>query len=736
MGTISPDVLTRHGLTEDEYERIRKALGRDPNLTELGLFSVMWSEHCSYKSSRIHLKTLPTEGPRVLQGPGENAGAVDIGDGLAAVFKIESHNHPSFIEPYQGAATGVGGILRDIFTMGARPIAIMDSLRFGPPTGPHTRRLIAGVVAGIGGYGNAFGCPTVGGEVMFEECYAKNPLVNAFCLGIARADEIFKGRAEGVGNTVFYVGAKTGRDGIHGATMASAEFGEGSEEKRPTVQVGDPFMEKILLEACLEAMASGAVVGIQDMGAAGLTCSTCEMGARAGTGIEIDIARVPKRETGMTAYEVMLSESQERMLLVAEKGREDEIVRIFEKWDLHAEAIGKVTEGQRLRVFNEGRLEADVPNEALTDAAPLYDRPWTPPHNPAAEEDVLALAPPSDLSRALLDVLASPNIANKRWIYRQYDSTVRTNTVVGPGSDAAVVRVKGTARALAMSVDGNGRYGWLDPFEGARLAVAEACRNVAASGGVPIGATNCLNFGNPERPEVMGQFVASVRGIADACRALGVPITGGNVSLYNETDGRAIYPTPVLGVVGLIEDAAHVLRRSFRSEGDFVYLLGETGDDLGGSEFLKTVHGRVAGRPPRLDMAAEKGLHAMLAEGAARGVLLSAHDLSDGGLAVAAAECCFAGEEPGLGARLDLPAGRRPDVLLFAETPSRAIVTTRDELRIAELARRHAVRWARVGTVGGDRLVLASGGVTLADLSVADLHHAWMSLERLLQSRG
>jgi phosphoribosylformylglycinamidine synthase len=735
MSIATTAVLAQHGLTEEEYERIRKALGRDPNLTELGLFSVMWSEHCSYKSSRIHLKTLPTEGPRVLQGPGENAGAVDIGDGLAAVFKIESHNHPSFIEPYQGAATGVGGILRDIFTMGARPIAIMDSLRFGPPTDPHTRRLISGVVAGIGGYGNAFGCPTVGGEVMFEDGYAKNPLVNAFCLGLARADEIFKGRAEGVGNTVFYVGAKTGRDGIHGATMASAEFGEGSEEKRPTVQVGDPFMEKILLEACLEAMASGAVVGIQDMGAAGLTCSTCEMGARAGTGIEIDIARVPKRETGMTAYEVMLSESQERMLLVAEKGRENEIVRIFEKWDLHAEAIGKVTEGQRLRVFNEGRLEADVPNEALTDAAPLYDRPWTPPHNPAADEDVLALTPPADLSRALLDVLASPNIANKRWIYRQYDSTVRTNTLVGPGSDAAVVRVKGTSRALAMSVDGNGRYGWLDPFEGARLAVAEACRNVAASGGVPIGATNCLNFGNPERPEVMGQFVAAVRGIADACRALGVPITGGNVSLYNETDGRAIYPTPVLGVVGLIEDAAHVLRRSFRSEGDFVYLLGETGDDLGGSEFLKVVHGKVAGRPPRLDMAAEKGLHAMLAEGASRGVLLSAHDLSDGGLAVAAAECCFAGEETGLGARLDLPPGRRPDVLLFAETPSRAIVTTRDELRIAELARRHGVRWARVGTVGGDRLVLASGGVTLADVSVADLHHAWMSLERLLQER-
>jgi phosphoribosylformylglycinamidine synthase len=534
---------------------------------------------------------------------------------------------------------------------------------------------------------------------------------------------------------VFYVGAKTGRDGIHGATMASAEFGEGSEEKRPTVQVGDPFMEKILLEACLEAMASGAVVGIQDMGAAGLTCSTCEMGARAGTGIEIDIARVPKRETGMTAYEVMLSESQERMLLVAARGREDEIVRIFEKWDLHAEAIGRVTEGQRLRVFNEGRLEADVPNSALTDDAPVYDRPWVAPHNPASDEDVLSLPPPADLGRALLDVLASPNVANKRWIYRQYDSTVRTNTLVGPGSDAAVVRVKGTKRALAMSLDGNGRYSWLDPYEGARLAVAEACRNVAAAGGVPIGATNCLNFGNPERPEVMGQLVHAIRGISDACRALGVPITGGNVSLYNETDARAIYPTPVLGVVGLIEDADRVLRRSFVSEGDFVYLLGDTGPDLGGSELLKVVHGRVAGRPPHLDLDAEKRLHALLAEGAARGVLVSAHDLSDGGLAVAAAECCFAGEEPGLGAQLELPAGTRPDVLLFAETPSRAIVTTRDELRVAELARRHGVRWARVGTVGGDRLVLGSGGATLVDLPVASLHQAWMSLESVLSSR-
>src|SRR5437870_7622462 len=633
-GMPDAELLERHNLTRDEYVRIVKALGREPNLTELGLFSVMWSEHCSYKSSRIHLKTLPTTGSRVVQGPGENAGAVDIGDGLAAAFKIESHNHPSFIEPYQGAATGVGGILRDIFTMGARPIAVLNSLRFGPPNDPTNRRLLAGVVSGIGGYGNAFGCPTVGGEVVFEDCYRQNPLVNAFCLGLVKRTEIFKGRAEGVGNTVFYVGAKTGRDGIHGATMASAELGAGSEEKRPTVQVGDPFMEKVLLEACLEALKTGAVVGIQDMGAAGLTCSTSGMGSRAGTGIEVDVAKVPKRETGMTAYEVMLSESQERMLLVAEKGREREVMDVFEKWDLHAEPIGRVTGGKRLRVWSDGHLEADVPNEALTDQAPLYDRPWVEPKNPAALEDVLALAPPADLGAALLTLLASPSLACKRWIYRQYDSTVRTNTVVGPGSDAAVVRVKGTRKALAMAVDGNGRYCWLDPFEGARLAVAEACRNVAASGAVPIGATNCLNFGNPERPEVMGQLVKAIRGMGEACRRLEIPITGGNVSLYNETDGRAIYPTPVMGVVGLLEDADAVLRRWFVEESDLIYLLGTTGEDLGGSELLKVVHGKIAGRPPRLDLDAEKRLHALLAEGAARGILRSAPDASEAGLAV------------------------------------------------------------------------------------------------------
>jgi len=659
---------------------------------------------------------------------------VDIGDGLAAVFKIESHNHPSFIEPYQGAATGVGGILRDIFTMGARPIAVLNSLRFGPPEDPKTRRILDGVVRGIGGYGNSFGCPTVGGEVVFEPCYALNPLVNAFCLGIVKTKDIFKGRAEGVGNTVFYVGAKTGRDGIHGATMASAEFGEGSEERRPTVQVGDPFMEKVLLEACLEALKTGAVVGIQDMGAAGLTCSTSEMGARAGTGIEIDIAKVPLRETGMSAYEAMLSESQERMLLVAARGREDEIVRVFEKWDLHAEAIGTVTAEKRLRVFHGGRLEADVPNEALTDDAPLYDRPWVPPVNPAAAEDVMTLPPPADLTKTWLDLLSAPTIASKRWIYRQYDSTVRSNTLVGPGSDAAVVRIKGTTKALAMKTDGNGRYGFLDPLAGARLAVAEACRNVVASGAQPLGATNCLNFGNPQRPEIMGQLVMAIRGIGEACRALGVPITGGNVSLYNETDGASIYPTPVIGVVGLLEDASRVLTAWFKEAGDAVFLLGETREDLGGSELVKVAHGRVAGRPPVLDLEAENHLYAAVLEAAGAGLLRSAHDCSDGGLAVALAECAFRGEEPGLGGQFDLPGSLRPDVLLFSETPSRLVVSTREEARLRAVAHRHGVPCFRLGTVEGDRVTLRSGSRVLAEAGVDRLHEAFTSLERALRA--
>ena len=546
---IDAQTIAAHGLTPDEYERILGILGREPNLAELGIFSVMWSEHCSYKSSRKHLRTLPTEGPHVLQGPGENAGAVDIGDGMAAVFKIESHNHPSFIEPYQGAATGVGGIIRDIFTMGARPVALLDSLRFGPLDDPQTQRIVEGVVAGIAGYGNSIGIPTVGGEVAFDESYAGNPLVNVFCLGVMPADALILGRAEGVDNAVYYVGAKTGRDGIHGATMASAEFDETTEEKRPNVQVGDPFMEKLLLEACLEVMATGALVGIQDMGAAGLTCSTCEMGSRGGVGIEIDVSEVPQRETGMTPYEIMLSESQERMLFIVKPGREAEVEEIFEKWDLHAVRIGRVTDDGLLRVRDHGTMVAEIPNRALADEGPVYDRPTRRPDDLDARQalDLEALPAGPTPGEALATLLGSPQVASKRWIYRQYDHMVRTNSIVAAGMGTGVVRVKGTDRALAFSVDGNGRQCYLDPRRGAMLAVAESARNVACAGGRPVGATNCLNFGNPERPEIMWEFAEAVQGLGEACRALGIPITGGNVSLYNETDGVAIHPTPVVG---------------------------------------------------------------------------------------------------------------------------------------------------------------------------------------------
>ncbi len=647
---MSPDsaVLERHGLKPDEYERIVRALRREPTMTELGIFSVMWSEHCSYKSSRVHLRKLPTAGARVLQGPGENAGAVDIGNGLAAVFKIESHNHPSFIEPYQGAATGVGGIIRDIFTMGARPIALLNSLRFGTldgADGARTRRIVEGVVAGIAGYGNSIGIPTVGGEIAFDDSYAGNPLVNVFCLGIVQADALVKGSAAGTGNPVYYVGAKTGRDGIHGATMASAEFDEKSAEKRPAVQVGDPFMEKLLLEACLELMKTDALVGVQDMGAAGLTCSTSEMGARGGSGIEIDVSLVPQRETGMTPYEIMLSESQERMLLVVKRGREAEVEAIFDKWDLHAAHIGSVTTDGILRVKDHGTVVAEIPNTALVDEAPVYDRPRSRPSYldevSKIDESVFDESRQPPARDALLALLASPTVASKRWVYRQYDHMVRTNTLVLAGMGAGVVRVKGTETALAMSTDGNGRYTYLDPRRGAMLALAEAARNVACAGGTPIGATNCLNFGNPERPEIMWQFAEAVEGLTEACRALDIPITGGNVSLYNETDGQAIYPTPIIGVVGLIEDASRVLSRTFKGEGHDVVLLGEGLGELGGSEYLNTIHGLVRGKPPQLDLDRERALIALLVRAAADGLLQSAHDCSDGGLAVALAECCL-----------------------------------------------------------------------------------------------
>src|SRR2546422_2782529 len=667
---LTPEVIAQHNLTLDEFDRIKNLLGREPNLVELGVFSVMWSEHCSYKSSRVHLKRLPTRGDRVIVPPGENAGIVDVGDGWCAAFKIESHNHPSFIEPFQGAATGVGGILRDVFTMGARPIAALNSLRFGslddPANGRRNRSLLAGVVGGIAHYGNAFGVPTVGGEVSFDDAYALNPLVNAFALGLVRKDQIFFGKASGVGNPVLYVGAKTGRDGIHGATMASAEFDEEALEKRPTVQVGDPFLEKLLLEACLEAMRSGAIAGIQDMGAAGLTCSTCEMAARAGTGIEIDLSLVPQRETGMTAYEMLLSESQERMLIVAHKRREREVGDIFRKWDLDAVVIGQVRDDGRMRVTHIGELVCDVPVKALTDEAPIYNRSMkagsadvssamsapdslayagetpalpanTTPVNvlaaktdppltgePAASvgggADVVSPAPPTapnlgaaNHNDALLRLLASPNLASKEWVYRQYDHMVRTNTAVLPGADAAVVRIKETRRALAIALDGNGRYCAANPREGAKLLVAEAARNVVCVGAQPLAITNCLNFASPERPEVMWSFSEVIDGIAEACNAFGTPVVSGNVSFYNETEGRGILPTPVIGMVGLIDDVRRVIQPGFKHEGDVIALLGETNDDLSISEYAATILGQstdemmVNGRVPQIDLQKEVG---------------------------------------------------------------------------------------------------------------------------------
>jgi len=737
MAAFDRETLDRHGLEPEEYGRIVSLLGREPTLTELGLFSVMWSEHCSYKSSRVHLKTLPTRGPRVLQGPGENAGAVDIGDGMAAVFKIESHNHPSFIEPYQGAATGVGGIIRDIFTMGARPVALLNALRFGPLDDPRNRRILEGVVAGIGGYGNSIGIPTVGGEVMFDETYSGNPLVNVFCLGLVKADGIVRARASGVGNPVYYLGAKTGRDGIHGATMASAEFDETSAEKRPAVQVGDPFMEKLLLEACLELMKSDAVVAVQDMGAAGLTCSTCECGARGGVGIEIDVAHVPVRESGMTPYEIMLSESQERMLLVVKKGREREVEEIFEKWDLHAARIGEVTDGNLLRVKDHGTVIAEVPNAALTDEAPIYERPFREPESQTRLRTMPEIGPGPAPREAFFRLLASPGIASKQWIYRQYDSMVRTNTMVPAGAGAGVVRVKGTAKALAMSVDGNGRYCLLDPYEGARLAVAEAARNVACAGGAPIGVTNCLNFGNPERPEIMWQFAEAVRGIGDACRALELPVTGGNVSLYNETDGRAVLPTPVIGVLGLIEKADAVRSRVFPKDTLDIVLLGTTKDEFGGSEYLKTIHGLVRGIPPALDLERERGLQSLLVEAASNQWIRSAHDCADGGFAVALAECCFTGgggADVGIARAAASDGGLQPGVdapasALFSESASRAIVSVASG-RTADLLARAAaleVPAAVIGKTGGDRLRISVGGEAVIDCTVAEAEQHWQN---------
>jgi phosphoribosylformylglycinamidine synthase II len=730
--------LELHGITPDEYARIEKLMGREPTLTELGMFSVMWSEHCSYKSSRIYLRTLPTTGPRVVQGPGENAGAVDIGDGLAAVFKIESHNHPSFIEPYQGAATGVGGIIRDIFTMGARPIASLNALRFGPLDNPQTRRIFEGVVAGIGGYGNSIGIPTVGGEIAFDESYAANPLVNVLCLGIADRDSLIKGRAEGVGNPVYYVGAKTGRDGIHGATMASATFEEDSADQRPAVQVGDPFMEKLLLEACLEVIKSDALVGIQDMGAAGLTCSTCEMAARAGMGIDIDVMHVPQRETGMSAYEILLSESQERMLLVIKRGREHEVEEIFERWDLHAVEVGTVTNDGLVRVRDHGKIVAEIPTTALTDEAPVYNRPTRRPDyiDAAQELDASNLktggAPTS--SRVLLTLLDSPTIASKRWVYRQFDATVRTNTLLLAGRGTPAIRVKGTNRGLAMSVDCNGRFVYLDPKKGAMLAVAEAARNVACAGAVPIGATNNLNFANPQRPEIMWQFAQAVEGMAEACRAFEIPITGGNVSLYNETEGRPILPTPVIGIVGLIEDQTCVVGRVFPRGDHAIILLGENRGELGGSEYLKTIHGLTRGVPPAVDLARERALQQLLPALAARKLIASAQDISDGGLAVALAECCF--DTGGQGCEVNLPAAASVAsnaivpievATLFGESAGQVIVTAADGKADEVIAAAKAARVpARViGRTGGESIAIRVDDRLAIDVAVREAEETW-----------
>ena len=742
---MTPEVLEQHNLTEAEYDRILSILGRPPNLTELGIFSVMWSEHCSYKSSKLHLKRLPTQGPQVLQGPGENAGIVDIGDGYAVAFKIESHNHPSFVEPYQGAATGVGGILRDIFTMGARPIAAMNSLRFGPPDQPRNRRIMEGVVAGIAGYGNCFGVPTVGGEVVFGECYSQNPLVNAFALGLFRKDRIFYGKAAGIGNPVIYVGSKTGRDGIHGATMASAEFDEASESKRPNVQVGDPFLEKLLLEACLESMRTGAVVGIQDMGAAGLTCSTCEMGGRADTGIEIDLAKVPQREQGMTPYEIMLSESQERMLLVAERGREEEILRIFRKWEIDAVTIGEVTRDGMLRILDRGKKVAEIPNRALTDEAPVYRRPMAVPAQPSPEP----APPPGSLSldwgKVLECFLASPNLSSREWVYRQYDHMVRTNTVQAPGADAAVVRVKNTGKALAMSLDGNGRYCRQDPRVGAQLSVAESCRNLVCAGARPLAATNCLNLGNPEKPEIMWQVTQVVEGIAEACRALETPITGGNVSLYNETLGEGIDPTPVIGMVGLIEPLSRLRGSWFLQEGHRIVLLGplvgqptsyssavrrnlaKLGrlQETGGDVYTRWV--RALPCPP-LDLDLEVRVQRTCREGIENGVILSAHDCSEGGLAVALAEMGFSrfGGRT-LGAEIRLPAAEEVGEVLFAEYPSRILVTVEAE-NLAALQRIAALQGVPVTSLGQvvpEVLSLRSTDSAVIEKSMVSLEETW-----------
>ena len=743
---ITEELIREHGLTDSEYARVLDILGRPPTFTELGIFSVMWSEHCSYKSSRIHFRNFPTTAPWVVQGPGENAGIIDIGGGLCAVFKMESHNHPSFIEPYQGAATGVGGILRDIFTMGARPVASLNSLRFGPLDDPLQRHLLSGVVSGIAGYGNCIGVPTVGGDVFFHPCYGGNILVNVFNLGIVKKEKIFRGTASGAGNPVIYVGSKTGRDGIHGVTMASEEFTDDAEQKKPNVQVGDPFTEKLLLEACLEAMDMDLIVGIQDMGGAGLTSSSSEMAGRAGTGIELHIDKVPPREKDMIPYEFMLSESQERMLIVAQKGREEELLEIFRKWDLEAVVAGRVTDDGFLSVIWNGKTVARIPARKISSEAPLYERPYErPPWQDGLQKlDPASVGLPGDYNDVLIRLLGSPNIASKRMIWEQYDHMVRTNTVVLPGSDAAVIRVKdGRVKGneemetgIAMSVDCSGRYCWLDPYLGGMHAVAEAARNVACSGARPLAVTDNLNFGNPEKPEVMWQFVNAVKGVGEACRVLETPVVSGNVSFYNETKGAAIHPTPTIGMVGILDDVKRHLTQAFKREGDIIAVLGTTKEELGGSEYLAVIHGIERGMPPSLDLEAEKRLHGFLFE--AVPFLSSAHDCSEGGLAVTLAESAIAG---GIGADVSLdglhgnPGPMRKDALFFGESAGRVVVSLgKDNLEtIKALASKWRVPFFELGRTESGRFRI-QGGI---DLPVSRISSAFNeSLGRLAEGKN
>lgn len=715
-------IYTQMGMSDEEFDMAEKILGRLPNYTETGLFSVMWSEHCSYKNSKPVLRKFPTKGPQVLQGPGEGAGIVDIGDGQAVVFKMESHNHPSAIEPYQGAATGVGGIIRDVFSMGARPIAMLNSLRFGELKTPRVKYLFEEVVAGIAGYGNCIGIPTVGGEIQFDPCYEGNPLVNAMCVGLINHEDIQKGIAAGEGNTVMYAGAKTGRDGIHGATFASEELTEASEEKRPAVQVGDPFMEKLLLEACLEVVKSDALIGIQDMGAAGLTSSSAEMASKAGHGVELNLDYIPQRETGMTAYEMMLSESQERMLIVVKKGREEEIVKIFDKYGLDCVAVGKVTNDKMLRLIHNGEVVAEVPADALAEEAPVYYKPSSVPAY-FTEYQAMENVEPAvlDYKETLLNLLQQPTIASKEWVYDQYDYQVRTSTVVTPGSDAAVVRVRGTNKGLAMTTDCNSRYIYLDPVVGGKIAVAEAARNVVCSGAKPLAITDCLNFGNPENPEIFWQLEKSADGISEACIALDSPVIGGNVSLYNERSGTAVYPTPTIGLVGLVEDLAHVTTQDVKQAGDIIYVIGETKTEFGGSELQKLVEKRIFGQAPSIDLEVEAARQKALLSAIQAGVVQSAHDIAEGGLAVALAEKAFGAN--GLGVEVTINGSAT--TALFSESQSRFLVTVKPEnaAKFEEIAK-DAVQ---IGAVTDSNKVIISNedGTEWISGSVDEFRSAW-----------